>query len=104
VVAAPAGCALVKLPFWGRGLLFGAVILGLMIPIQVPAIRLYAGLAYGGLLNTCTALILPFIISALAIFLFLQFFAFYPDKVLDAARLDGFSELAIVCRVMLPAA
>jgi multiple sugar transport system permease protein len=104
LVAAPAGYALAKLPFRGRGLLFGAVILALMIPIQVPAIPLYVALAYAGLLNTYTALILPFIISAFAIFLFRQFFASYPDEVLDAARLDGFSELAIVWRLMLPAA
>lgn len=104
LIAAPAGYALAKLPFRGRGLMFGSVILALMIPIQVPAIPLYVGLAYAGLLNTYSALILPFIISAFAIFLFRQFFATYPDEVLDAARLDGFSELAIVWRLMLPAA
>ncbi|WP_281827255.1 carbohydrate ABC transporter permease [Jannaschia rubra] len=104
LIAAPAGYALAKLPFRGRGALFGAVILALMIPIQVPAIPLYVGLAYAGLLNTYTALILPFVISAFAIFLFRQFFASYPDEVLDAARLNGFSELAIVWRLMLPAA
>lgn len=104
MIAAPAGYALAKLSFRGRSWLFGGVILALMIPIQVPAIPLYLGLASAGLLNTYTALILPFIISAFAIFLFRQFFATYPDEVLDAARLDGFSELAIVWRLMIPAA
>ena len=104
LIAAPAGYALAKLPFRGRPVLFGAVILALMIPIQVPAIPLYVGIAYAGLLNTYTALVLPFIVSAFGIFLFRQFFASYPDEVLDAARLDGFSELSIVWRLMLPAA
>ncbi len=104
LIAAPAGYALAKLPFRGRPLLMAGVIIGLMIPIQVPAIPLYIGLAYAGLLDSYTALILPFIISGFGIFLFRQFFATYPDEVLDAARLDGFSELAIVWRLMLPAA
>ncbi len=104
LIAAPAGYALAKLPFRGRPFLFGAVIVALMIPIQVPAIPLYVGIAYAGLLNTYTALILPFVVSAFGIFLFRQFFLTYPDEVLDAARLDGFSELGIVWRLMLPAA
>lgn len=104
LVAAPAGYALAKLPFRGRSLLFGAVVVALMIPIQVPAIPLYLAIAQAGLLNSYTALILPFTVSAFAIFLFRQFFLAYPDEVLDAARLDGFSELAIVWRLMLPAA
>lgn len=104
LIAAPAGYALAKLPFRGRPLLMAGVIIGLMIPIQVPAIPLYIGLAYAGLLDSYTALILPFIISGFGIFLFRQFFAKFPDEVLDAARLDGFSELAIVWRLMLPAA
>jgi multiple sugar transport system permease protein len=103
-IAAPAGYALAKLPFRGRPLVFGAIVIGLMIPIQVPAIPLYIGLAYAGLLDTYTALVLPFIISGFAIFLFRQFFSAYPDEVIDAARLDGFSEFAIVWRLMLPAA
>ena len=104
LVAAPAGYALAKLPFRGRPVLFGAVIVALMIPVQVPAIPLYVAIAYAGLLNTYTALIVPFVVSAFGIFLFRQFFLGYPDEVLDAARLDGFSELSIVWRLMLPAA
>lgn len=103
LIAAPAGYALAKLDFRGRPVLFGAVVVALMIPMQVPAIPLYVAIAYAGLLNTYTALIAPFIVSALAIFLFRQFFRTYPDDVIDAARLDGFSELAIVWRLMIPA-
>ena len=104
LIAAPAGYALAKLAFFGRPVLFGAIILALMIPMQLPAIPLYVAIAYAGLLNSYTALIVPFIVSAFGIFLFRQFFLTYSDEVLDAARLDGFSELAIVWRLMLPAA
>ena len=103
-IAAPAGYALAKLPFRARRWMFAAVVIGLMIPIQVPAIPIYVVLAFTNLLDTYTALILPFVISTFAIFLFRQFFLQFPDDVLDAARMDGFSEFAIVWRVMLPSA
>jgi multiple sugar transport system permease protein len=104
LVAAPAGYALAKLDFAARPVLFGAVILALMIPVQVPAIPLYLAFAQAGLLNSYAALIVPFTISAFALFLFRQFFLGYPDEVLDAARLDGMGELSIVTRLMIPAA
>ncbi|WP_308916375.1 carbohydrate ABC transporter permease [Jannaschia sp. LMIT008] len=103
-IAAPAGYALAKLPFRGRPLMLAGVVLALMIPMQVPAIPLFLGVASLGLLNTYTSLIAPFVISAFALFLFRQFFLSYPDEVLDAARLDGFGELSIVWRLMVPAA
>ncbi|MET3581467.1 multiple sugar transport system permease protein [Mesorhizobium robiniae] len=104
LIAVPCGYALAKLPFPGRPLLFSAVLLGLLIPIQIPTIPLYIAIANLGLLDSYAALILPWAISVFAIFLFRQFFASFPDDVLDAARLDGFSEFSIVWRIVLPSA
>ncbi|MCI0756992.1 carbohydrate ABC transporter permease [Teichococcus vastitatis] len=100
--AVPAGYALAKLRFRGRELVFGAVMLGLLVPPHVPALPLYAAFSQVGLLNTYTALIAPFTISVFAIFLFRQFFKSLPDDLIHAARLDGMSEMAIVWRVVLP--
>ena len=104
LIAAPCGYALAKLDFPGRPLLFAGVLLGLLIPIQIPALPLYIAIAELRLLDTYTALVLPFVISVFAIFLFRQFFKAFPDEIIDAARLDGFSELSIVWRIMLPSA
>lgn len=104
LIALPAGYALAKLPFRGRGLLLAGIIVALIIPVQVPAIPLYLVIAWLGLLDTYAALIAPFAISAFGLFLFRQFFLRFPDEVIDAARLDGFSELSIVWRLMVPAA
>ncbi|ATU95261.1 carbohydrate ABC transporter permease [Phyllobacterium zundukense] len=103
-VAIPCGYALAKLSFPGRPILLGAVLVGLLVPVQIPTIPIYIALAKSGLLNSYAALVLPWIISVFAIFLFRQFFVTFPDEVLDAARLDGFSELSIAWRIMLPAA
>lgn len=100
--AVPAGYALAKLRFPGREWVFGAVMLGLLVPPHVPALPLYIGFSQAGLLNTYSALILPFTISVFAVFLFRQFFRALPDELVHAARLDGMSELGIVWRVVLP--
>jgi multiple sugar transport system permease protein len=100
--AIPAGYALAKLRFPGRDWVFGAVMLGLLVPPHVPALPLYVAFSQAGMLNTYAALILPFTISVFAIFLFRQFFRSLPDELLHAARLDGMGEWSIVWRVVLP--
>jgi multiple sugar transport system permease protein len=72
------------------------------VPFHVTAIPIFLGLAKLRLLDTYTALILPFATSVFGIFLFRQFFARMPKSLFDAARVDGLSEGAIVWRIALP--
>lgn len=102
IFALPCAYALAKLRFPGREFILGLVLFGMLVPIQVTALPLYAGFARFGLLDTYAALVLPFISSAFAVFLFRQFFLTIPNELLDAARLDGLSEISIVLRVLLP--
>ena len=104
LVAVPCAYALAKLRFPGRAALFALVLLGLCIPIQVPALPLYIALAELGLLNTYFAIMMPFFLSVFAIFLFRQFFKSYPDEIIHAARLDGMSEFEIVWLIVVPSA
>jgi multiple sugar transport system permease protein len=104
LVAIPAAYALARLRFPGRALAFSLVVAALCIPVQVPALPLYLALAKAGLLDTYFAMMLPFFLSVFAIFLFRQVFKTFPDEILQAARLDGMSELEIVWRVVAPSA
>ncbi len=101
--AIPCGWALARYRFKGERMLFGAVLLGLCIPIQVPAIPLFLGLAATDLLDTYFALMVPFFLSVFAIFLFRQSFRIFPEDIVQAARLDGLSEMAILCKIVVPA-
>lgn len=103
-IAVPAAFALAKSRFRGRGVLFGAVLFGLLVPYHAIAIPLFVGLHALGLFDSYAALITPFSISVFGIFLMRQFFLSVPSDLVDAARMDGMSELAIVWRVMVPAA
>ena len=104
LIALPCAYALSKLRFWGRDAVFGLVLFCLLIPVHAIALPLYVMLANLGLTNTYAALIIPWTISVFGIFLMRQFFMTVPDDLIDAARMDGMSEFAIVWRVMLPAA
>lgn len=103
-IAAPCAYAIAKHEFPGRDLLFGLVVLAMLVPQQVLALPLFLLLNQAGLLDTYAALILPHAISPFAIFLFRQVFKAIPNDIVQAARLDGMGEAAIVARIMLPLA
>jgi multiple sugar transport system permease protein len=104
LVAVPAAYALAKLPMAGRNWLFAGVLAALAIPIQVIALPLYIGLSAVGALNTYFALMLPFFLSMFAIFLLRQVFLSFPDEIIQAARMDGLTELEIIWWIVAPSA
>jgi multiple sugar transport system permease protein len=104
LVAIPAAYALAKLRFRGQGLFFALTIVGLCIPVQVPALPIFMALAYSGLLDSYFALMVPFFLSVFAIFLFRQTFKTFPDEIIQAARIDGVGELEILWRIVVPSA
>jgi len=101
-VGLPAGYALAKLQFKGRALAFALVIATLLIPSQVRFVPVFALLADFGLVNTMTALVLPFGVSAFGTFLIRQALLSVPDSIIEAARMDGASELRIIYGLLAP--
>ena len=101
-VALPAGYALAKLRFSGRGVAFALVVATLLIPAQVRFVPVFGMLADVGLVNTMTALILPFGVSAFGTFLIRQALLSVPDSIIEAARMDGAGELRIVYGLLAP--
>ncbi|MCA1368466.1 carbohydrate ABC transporter permease [Bradyrhizobium sp. BRP14] len=102
VVAIPCAYAMAKLKFRAARFVMVLVMLGLLVPIHATALPLYVAFDRLAVLNSYTALVAPFSISVFAIFLFLQFFRALPDDLIQAARLDGMSEIGIVARVVVP--
>ncbi|MFZ5891321.1 MAG: carbohydrate ABC transporter permease [Myxococcota bacterium] len=101
-LALPAGYALAKLSFRGRALSLGLILSTLLIPAQVRFVPVFVMSAQLALANTFAALVLPFAVSALGTFLVRQALLSVPDAVIEAARLDGASELTIVFRILPP--
>ncbi len=101
-LALPAGYALAKLRFAGRSFAFGWVVACLLVPAQVTFVPVFLLLAKAHLVNTMAALVLPFGASALGTFLVRQALVQVPDEIIEAARLDGASELRLVYGVLGP--
>jgi sn-glycerol 3-phosphate transport system permease protein len=101
-LALPAGFALAKLRFVGRGAAFAIVLVCLLVPAQVTFVPVFLLLGDLGLVNTMAALVVPFGASALGTFLVRQALLSVPDEIIEAARLDGASDLYIVYRLLAP--
>jgi len=103
-LSALAGYGLGRIRFAGRGVVYGIVLIGLTIPLQIALIPLFMNLRTLGLLNTPFALIGPYTGFGLAFGTFIMkgFFEGLPRELEEAARLDGAGELGIFARVMLP--
>lgn len=102
LLALPAGYALAKLHFVGKRAAFALVLACLLIPAQVTFVPIFTMLGAAGLVNTFGALVLPFGVSALGTFLVRQALLSVPDEMIEAARLDGASELRIVYGLLAP--
>ena len=73
-----------------------------MFSTQVTAIPNYIIMSKIGWVDTYASLIIPAIASPLGLFLMKQFMTGIPDALLEAARIDGASELGIFRRIALP--
>jgi alpha-glucoside transport system permease protein len=104
IIAALAGYAFAWIDFPGRDWFFVGLIALLALPIQmalIPIFRLYNTLniydTIIGLILFHSAFALPF-----AIFLLRNFFIGIPKDLMEAARIDGASEMRIFFRLILP--
>ena len=102
IINAMAGYAFAKLRFRGRDRLFRVLSTGLVLPVQVAMLPLFLLLKNMGLINTYWGVIIPGLASIFGIFLVRQYALAIPDEMLDAARVDGASELRIFWSIVVP--
>ena len=97
-----AGYAFAKLRFAGRERVFRVLLGALIIPAQVTMMPLFLMLRGMGLVNTYAGALVPWLASVFGIFMVRQYALTVPDEMLEAARIDGASELRIFVSVVLP--
>ena len=103
-VAALAGYAFAWLDFPGRDWAFIGVVALLVVPLQMALIPIFTLYNKVGIFDTVISLILFHTAFGLpfAIFLLRNFFIGIPKELLEAARIDGASEIRIFLRLILP--
>ena len=83
-------------------MVFGLVMLGQMIPMQLTFLPVYFMFSKTGLINSHMSLILPFISNPFGIFMLRQYFMQIPSEIIEAARLDNASDMKIMFKIMMP--
>lgn len=126
-----AAFSIVYFRFPGRTVIFWAIFITLMLPLEVRIVPTYAVAANAlqpfqtlldvtgltalivhltgleirlqwGLLNSYTGLVLPLVATATGTFLYRQFFLTVPDELTEAAKMDGSGPLRFFVDVLMP--
>ena len=90
------------LEFPGRGILFALVMATMMVPGEATIISNYLTVAGWGMLDSYPVLIIPYLTSAMGIFLFRQFYMSFPKSLYESAKLDGCTNLRFIVKILLP--
>lgn len=102
VFSSMVGYALARHQFKGRNLIFYLIVFTMTLPFQITLIPNYILMVKFGWTNSFAALIIPGLLNAFAILLFRQHFLSIPQDLIDAARIDGCSELRILFQILWP--
>jgi putative chitobiose transport system permease protein len=102
VLCSMAAYPLARMQFRGRKLVFGLILATLVLPSEVNFLVNFITVTKLSLVDTYAGVILPNVVTAVAILLLKQAFEEVPQDLIDAARVDGASEWIIFSRIMLP--
>ena len=94
--------AIVYFRFPFKQLVFWAIFVTLMLPVEVRIFPTYQVISDLHMLNSYAGLTIPLIASATATFLFRQFFLTVPDELVEAARVDGAGPMRFFKDVLVP--
>ena len=86
----------------GKDFLMRVLLLSMMIPFAAIMIPLFMMFGRANLLSTTTAFVLPTVATAFLVFLFRQSARYFPTEIIEAARIDGLSELGIFLQMYIP--
>lgn len=90
------------LDFKGKDGLFMLIMATMMIPGEATIISNYLTVSSWQWLESYKVLIVPYLTSAMGIFLFRQFYQSFPISLYEAARMDGCSNLRFIVTILLP--
>ncbi len=103
MLASLAAYVLEKRDFPGRNFMSQAIVLSLMFTPAVTGIPNYIIQSKLGMIDTYWVMIIPYIGGSMGLYLMKQFMASsIPNVLLEAARIDGASELRIFTQIVMP--
>ena len=105
LISSLAGFAFALLEFRGKALLYGVVLSVMLFPSLMNLIPTALNMAVLGWIDQAQSVWVPGMVSAFGVFLLRQYVqGAVPKSLLEAARIDGASDLRIYVQIMLPLA
>jgi multiple sugar transport system permease protein len=102
VFASMTGYGFAKFKFPGKEIAFFTIVGVLMVPFQSVAVPLFRWMDRLRLVDTFLGLVLPLMISAFGVLLMREAASTIPNDYIEAARIDGCSELRIFGQIVMP--
>jgi multiple sugar transport system permease protein len=102
VIGAIAGYALSILEFRGHKFINNFLLFQMFYPAIILLVPTFLVIRFAGLYDTYWAMLFPYIVSLWAVFMYTNFFRSVSSEMIEAARIDGASELAIIFHLMIP--
>lgn len=105
-LSSTAAYALAKFRFAVSKKVYAFFTFGIMIPVQITLIPLFCFYSKMGILNSSFTLILPQVGFALplSVMMFVSFYSFIPNELIEAAVMDGCSAYGIFVKIIFPLA
>ena len=106
VLSSTAGYALSKFRMRGKKQIYSFFTFGIMVPVQITLIPLFIFYSNVGILNTSMSLVLPqdgFALP-LSVMMFVSFYEFVPNELIEAAIVDGCSPFRTFIQIVFPLA
>lgn len=102
VIGSMAAYVLSKHQFPGKKVITQTVVITLLFGTQVTYLPLYIVMTKMGIINTYFSMILPQLPFPLGLYLMMNFMGQINDSMMEAARIDGASEMKIFWRIVMP--
>ena len=104
IIAILSAFAFSHLEFKGRDLIFSIFLASMMIPGEVLIVTNFKTISQLGLMDTYTALFVPYMANVLYIYMLREFFLKIPKQLYYAAKVDGSSDWKFLWRIVVPMA
>ncbi len=103
ILASLCAYSLAKIPYPGSRFIFKMIIFSLMFEGTVTTVPRFIIYAKIGMIDTYWGMVMPALVSTMGLYLMKQFMqSTVPNELLEAARIDGASELKLFFRIVMP--
>lgn len=102
VISSMVGYGVSMYDFKGKRAYVVIILSTMMIPIEILMLPLYREMLTFRLINSYMGVVLPFAVSAFAVYFFMQYISTLPRELVDAGRVDGCGEARIFVQIMAP--